>query len=307
MIDPNEVVMALMCKWIISACEPGLSNFKYMLRFRLSQFQPYSGGRWEPNPNWFTFKSYSDSRGSDLWGRTTKAWKNLVGELRTVPPRSYEEWLSASIWWTSGFKAIGPGFSKTRAAALSRNGLQFVRNVWSQYRLQLWSGEEVREQFGLRPAEFMAWNAVTLRIANIRRRFWLSSIDRPAPEKWVGIYNDPTDLMPSVVVQGNELSMGINGVGWQNVELIVDACTYVVLPNSRSLTPVPQNPPSPVLSMQQGFLERVRVEQVITGPKKKKILLFYGKVKDLRWDPGRVLWSNSKPLMSYSTRWVGRC
>jgi hypothetical protein len=97
MIDPHEAVTALMCKWITSACEPGLSNFKTMLRFRLVQFQPYSGGRWEPNLCWFTFKSHTSSKGSDLWSRTTKAWKNLVGELHTVPPRSHEEWLSASI------------------------------------------------------------------------------------------------------------------------------------------------------------------------------------------------------------------
>jgi hypothetical protein len=49
----------------------------------------------------------------------------------------------------------------------------------------------------------------------------------------------------------------------------------------------------------------VRVEQVVRGPKLKKILLFYGRIKDLEWDLGRIVWSNMKPLMSYSTR-MGR-
>jgi hypothetical protein len=35
-IDPGEAVCALMTKWIISACELGLSNFKAMIRYRLS-------------------------------------------------------------------------------------------------------------------------------------------------------------------------------------------------------------------------------------------------------------------------------
>jgi hypothetical protein len=47
------------------------------------------------------------------------------------------------------------------------------------------------------------------------------------------------------------------------------------------------------------------VEQVIKGPKKRKVLLFYGKVRNLKWNPGRVFWTGSKLLMSYSTQ-MGR-
>jgi hypothetical protein len=32
-------------KWVVIAYEPGISNFKALLRFRLSQFQPYPGSR----------------------------------------------------------------------------------------------------------------------------------------------------------------------------------------------------------------------------------------------------------------------
>jgi hypothetical protein len=46
MIDPVEATSALMTKWIISALEPGESNFKSIICFRLWQFQPYTGGAW---------------------------------------------------------------------------------------------------------------------------------------------------------------------------------------------------------------------------------------------------------------------
>jgi hypothetical protein len=38
LIDPNETVLALMTKWIVATCEPGMSNFKALMRFRLSHY-----------------------------------------------------------------------------------------------------------------------------------------------------------------------------------------------------------------------------------------------------------------------------
>jgi hypothetical protein len=38
----------LMTKWVVAACELGLSNFKALLRYRLAQGQPYSHGNWPP-------------------------------------------------------------------------------------------------------------------------------------------------------------------------------------------------------------------------------------------------------------------
>jgi hypothetical protein len=43
-IDPEDALTALMTKWVISACEPGRSNFKVLLRYRLAAFQPHVQG-----------------------------------------------------------------------------------------------------------------------------------------------------------------------------------------------------------------------------------------------------------------------
>jgi hypothetical protein len=48
LIDPQEASIALMAKWVVVACEPGASNFKALLWYRLSLFQPHSRGKWNP-------------------------------------------------------------------------------------------------------------------------------------------------------------------------------------------------------------------------------------------------------------------
>jgi hypothetical protein len=42
MIDPHEAHTAIMAKWVVTALEPGISNFKAMLRHRLQHLQPFS-------------------------------------------------------------------------------------------------------------------------------------------------------------------------------------------------------------------------------------------------------------------------
>jgi hypothetical protein len=305
MIDPGDAVNALMSKWIITACEPGQSNFKIMLRYRLTLLQPYSGGYWNPSMLWFTQKGHTASRGSNIWARTTKAWKLMVSELHTLSPRSYEEWLSASIWWTPGFGAIGPEFSKTRGAALARRGLRSVKDVWSQQHRRFWTNEEVNLNFGLRVIEYMSWEAICTRIATFGENFCVRRTNRHDPEEWLGIYPNPDDSLPVKVIQGRSLVSGYLNAGWQRLELERGAKSYSVLPSSRMLADnrCSLQPMDPVIH--HGFMSPVRVEQVVRGPKLKKILLFYGRVKDLEWDPGRIVWSSMKPFMSYSTR-MGR-
>jgi hypothetical protein len=53
------------------------------------------------------------------------------------------------------------------------------------------------------------------------------------------------------------------------------------------------------------FVDLVRVVLVKRGPQKEKVHLFYGKVRELHWDPGRLLWPKGKPFMEYTTQ-LGR-
>jgi hypothetical protein len=38
LVDPTDALVALMTKWLIVACEPGVSNFKTMLRHCLARY-----------------------------------------------------------------------------------------------------------------------------------------------------------------------------------------------------------------------------------------------------------------------------
>jgi hypothetical protein len=75
LVDPAAALTALMAKWILAACEPGDSNFKIMLRHRISNFQPYPGGNWPPSLQWFALPSHAAKSGSMVWQRTAQAWK----------------------------------------------------------------------------------------------------------------------------------------------------------------------------------------------------------------------------------------
>ena len=59
LVNPEEAVVAMMCKWIVLACESGLSNFKRVLRHRLSHYRPYARGNWPPSLLWFTLSDHS--------------------------------------------------------------------------------------------------------------------------------------------------------------------------------------------------------------------------------------------------------
>jgi hypothetical protein len=66
-------------------------------------------------------------------------------------------------------------------------------------------------------------------------------------------------------------------------------------------------PPGPHLQPREvryqgfGFLNRVRVQSIFRGPKKKQILLYYGRVRDIDWDPARFKWPQNKDFMHYTT------
>jgi hypothetical protein len=51
-----------------------------------------------------------------------------------------------------------------------------------------------------------------------------------------------------------------------------------------------------------GIPVRVRVQSVMKGPKKRIILLFYGKIRELVWDPARLRWPEKVEFLHYSTR-----
>lgn len=81
LVDPQQSLISLMCKWVLTSCEPGNSNFKQLLRYRLLHCQPQNGESWPPSLEWFTMPTYKAPTGSKIWGRVMRSWKSLVGKI----------------------------------------------------------------------------------------------------------------------------------------------------------------------------------------------------------------------------------
>ena len=62
LINREDAVVALMTKWLTKALELGDSNLHLFLRFRLSQYQPYIGGRWSQSMEYFTLGKHQQKR-----------------------------------------------------------------------------------------------------------------------------------------------------------------------------------------------------------------------------------------------------
>jgi exonuclease III len=159
LINPEDAVAALMVKWVLKALEPGATNLHELLRFRLSLYQPYPGGRWQPSLEYFTIKGHRSRQGSLAWNRAAQAWKSFLPNLHFVPPKCIEDLLSCDLWSCPGAPLIGPGFSKARAANLHTAGLCKYRDAMRDTRFI--DAAEAQLRFGLKPEEHGAWEAST--------------------------------------------------------------------------------------------------------------------------------------------------
>ena len=73
LINPEDAVAALMSKWVIKALEPSDSNLHLFLRYRLSQYQPYTSGRWTQSLEYFHINKHQRKKGSIVWNQVTMA------------------------------------------------------------------------------------------------------------------------------------------------------------------------------------------------------------------------------------------
>jgi hypothetical protein len=94
--------------------------------------------------------------------------------------------------------------------------------------------------------------------------------------EWIGMYASPTDLLPVWITQGGAVSTACLTHQLQVVHVPQRTYLSTVLLRSRTLSPV-LSPPQDC----QGLLDKVKVIQVTRGPCKVKVLLFYGRTREL--------------------------
>lgn len=200
-IHPHDSVTSLHLKWVVKALEPGQSNLHLMLRYRLSNFQPFKSAAWAPSMEFFVLPGHQAKQGSRIWNRVSTAWAKPLPDVSFIEPQCFEELLSSSFWWNPYAPAIEPEFSRDRAGQLHRMGLRFVRDAWHDREVRFLRPDEVACRHGLRPDEFGAFLSVLALIASR----WPGLIAGPPPlaklYDWIGWYQNDWDSVPSAVVE----------------------------------------------------------------------------------------------------------
>jgi hypothetical protein len=170
LVEPHEALMAMMTKLILTALEPGQSNFKAILKYRLQQYQPFARGRWAPFLEWCLAPEHKASSGSMLWRRTTTAGRCMFKDIAAQTPSTYPEWISANFWLSPGQDTIGASFSYTRAMQLYNTGLKCNANAWDSTAKRFISAALAATRFGVVPTEFRHWDAMSARLRNTSLR-----------------------------------------------------------------------------------------------------------------------------------------
>jgi hypothetical protein len=120
----------------------------------------------------------------------------------------------------------------------------------------------------------------------------LRSSPRPRNEEWIGLFPIQDAQSPVVVFQAKEIpNYAMHGTVQQLSFNDTQGC-YTVMAKSRVLLPITAGQRiGRNVDVHHNFSRipaRVRVQDVLKGPRKKTIYLYYGKVQDLSWDPDRL-------------------
>ena len=222
-------------------------------------------------------------------------------------PSNWDELLSSSFWWLQANSALNMGLSVGRAASLHRKGLRRYRDIWCNGRFM--NPLEVQGKFGLLTAELQIWAGVVIRLYHTWADLLKASSKKIECGEWVAVFGD-LDCAPLAVCKTKE---GFQpSTGFSVVKIPSKTQLFTIKLASKLLDVFPGDSPKfPViwdergddtLQVCRGTVCRVRVLEVIKGPKKTPILLYYGMIRKLDWDPGRMYWPEAKEFMRYLSK-----
>jgi hypothetical protein len=114
----------------------------------------------------------------------------------------------------------------------------------------------------------------------------------------MGLYDTPTAHATRVVFQG-KISAACRFLSQLvSLQMPVDVLLFSVQLRSQTLLPLY----GVEGSIWTGHLSWVRVVPTTSGQRKIPVILFYGKIESLLMDPGRLMWRDKSPFMSYTTQ-----
>jgi hypothetical protein len=153
--------------------------------------------------------------------------------------------------------------------------------------------EEASERFGLGLAEYSKWERVCRYLSDIGKQLKRHLPTSTRPNEWMGVFASPRSTQPSVVFQGSESRGLIISNQPQVVRFNRRSHYFAILENSCTLSPYVANDQIDENQYHQsffGFVARMRVQNTIKEPKKRNILLYYGRIRDLVWNPAQFKW-----------------
>lgn len=174
------------------------------------------------------------------------------------------------------------------------------------------NAKEVQAKFGLLIEEFGAWETV-IRQAKLTWRQLIISQRNAIKGEWLAIFEDDLTEWPNLVCRSSDDYCPKPGPGSHSVPMKITA--YSVRVQSASLVEISlvkrletashDRSSNKAVHEMIGCVRRVHVIEVKRGPEVKSVLLYYGRVHQLEWDPARFKWPQRVPFMSYIAN-VGR-
>lgn len=242
-----------------------------------------------------------------VWKRTALSWKTLGKHITILSPRTYDEWLSADIWWSPGFNSIGPNFSKKRASQLHNKGLQFIRDIWDHASLTFVDFEVLQQRYGMLGTEEGNWATVSSRLTNMGSSLFIRQNCKPDNSEWVGFFRNHTDTLPISVFLGRDLINCRLDLGWQEIRISHQGTMWSVQASSRTMVAshLSGTVNQALTSQIEGFPVRVRVQEVARGQKRIFTKLYCGRISELHLDTDRIKWPDNTAFFQYSTQ-LGR-
>lgn len=178
-----------------------------------------------------------------------------------------------------------------------------MRDVWIHTALKPINFAEAAQRFGLEDNEETQWSALQDTMAIIGSRFFIQQNNQPQATDWVGIFNNWSDDLPVVIIQGVDITSGsLERIHQQLFSVKEGGGLWKVQPASKAVTRIAAAGASHSVT---GFPERVRIAPTSKKQGKIPTLLYFGKVRDLSFDPFRVQWNGDINFFQYTTK-IGR-
>ena len=256
---------------------------------------------------YFTINKHQRKKESIVWNQATLAWKIMLPFVSFRRPTNWDELLSCSFWWLQSNSAINMDLSVARAASLHKKGLRRYRDIWRNGSFM--NPLEVQENFGLLSKEFPAWSGIVIRLYHTWADLLKANSKKINCGEWLAVFGD-LDSVPLAIYRTEEGFQPSTSIS--TVRIPSKTQLFMVKMASKSLEEIQGDSPKfstiwdelgdDMVQLCRGKVCRVRVVEVIKGPKKTPIWLYYGMISKLDWDPGRMCWLEAKEFMKYSSK-----